>query len=213
MQDLLEDDFQFLQTVPDKVQIEAEELSTRSKDGHLLLTGGVHIKGKDIDIRADWVEIFPDQERIVLAGSVKVVERNSVLLSDRLELDRKTSRAVIRRAIILVKTDVSPKELSACVTSLELITAGRNVFTLQGVQLVKEGERYDVKQARFTACDCDDEAPSWEIRAYRADIIPQERAWLTWPVLYLKGLPIFAAHASSTPAVSLYWVTRLPNVT
>jgi len=192
-------DFQLLQTVPDKVQIEAEELVTRSKDGPLLLTGGVHLTGKDIDIRADWVEIFPDQERIVLAGSVKVVERNSVMLSDRLELDRKTSRAVIRRAIILVKKDVSPKELPACVTSLELIRAGRNVFTLQGAQVVKENQRYDISQARFTACDCGDEAPSWEIRACKADIIVEERAWLTWPVLYLKGLPVFAAPVAYLP--------------
>jgi LPS-assembly protein len=193
------DDFQLLQTVPDKVHIEAEELLARGKDGPVLLTGGVWLKGKDIDIRAEWVEIFPDQDRIVLAGSVKVVEGNSVMLSERLELNRKTSRAVIRRAIILVKKDVAPNQLPAYVTSLGLITAGRNVFTLQGTQVVKDKDRWDVSGARFTACDCGDQAPSWEIRACKADIIPEERAWLTWPVLYLKGLPVFAAPVAYLP--------------
>jgi hypothetical protein len=68
-----------------------------------------------------------------------------------------------------------------------------------GARLVRDPDPYEVEGARFTACDCGEEAPSWEIRSARADIRPGERAWLTWPVLYLKGIPVFLLPVAYLP--------------
>jgi hypothetical protein len=193
-------DFHWLQQAPGKLRIRAEKLVAKGKNGPVLLTGGVRVTGEHLDIRSEWMEIFPAQDRIVLAGSVRVIEDVTILLGDRVELDRKTSRLVIQHAVILVKQDVASEELPGYVTALDLIEAGNNAFSLRGDRVVREGNRYDVEGARFTACDCPgDETPSWEIRACRADVVPDERAWLTWPVFYAKGVPVLASPVAYLP--------------
>jgi len=156
-----------------------------------LLRDGVRVKGDRLTIQADWMEILTEKKQITMAGAVRIVEGTAVLLCDRLELDRRASVAVMHRAVILVKTDTSPGELAACRTASGLAGAGFNAMRFSGDRLVRDPDHYEVEGARFTACDCGDQAPSWEIRSLRADVRPGERAWLTWPVLYLKGIPVF----------------------
>jgi LPS-assembly protein len=191
-------DLRCLQSPPGRVRIEAGALWTRTKGGPVLLTGGVDIRGEGLSGHADWLEYFPEQDKIVMAGSVRLVEGDSILFGQRVELDRRLSRALVRGAVILLKRG-GRQDLSASASASELMSAGINAFTLQGERLVRSGDHYVVNGARFTACDCGSQAPSWEIRASHADIVPGERAWLIWPVLYLKGLPVFAMPAAYLP--------------
>ncbi len=191
-------DLRCLRSPPGRVRIEAGTLWARTKGGPVLLTGGVDISGEGLTARADWLEYYPGQDKIVMAGSVRLVEGNSILLGQRVELNRRLSGALVRGAIVLVK-EGGRRVLSAGATASELMSAGINAFTLQGERLVRSEGRYIVNGARFTACDCGSQAPSWEVRASRADVVPGERAWLIWPVLYLKGLPVFALPAAYLP--------------
>ncbi len=184
-------DFTYWESLPGPLEIHASQLVTRQDGDRVLLKDGVRVASENLSIQADWMEILTKEQRVTLAGSVRVIEGTAVLLCDRLELDRRSSIAVMRRAVILVKTDVAPGELAACRTACGLVGAGFNAMRFEGERLVRDPDHYEVEGARFTACDCGEEAPSWEIRAARADILPGERAWLTWPVLYLKGIPVF----------------------
>jgi len=164
-----------------------------------LLQDGVRVRGERLSIQAEWMEILTEKKQVTLAGAVRIVEGTAVLLCDRLELDRRASIAVMHRAVILVKTETTPDELAACRTASGLAGAGFNAMRFSGDRLVRDPDHYEVEGARFTACDCGESAPSWEIRAARADIRPGERAWLTWPVLYLKGIPVFLLPVAYLP--------------
>jgi len=145
------------------------------------------------------MEILTKKQQVTMAGSVRIVEDTSVLLCDRLELDRRSSIAVMHRAVILVKTGTTTDKLAACRTASGLARAGFNAMTFAGDRLVRDPEHYQIEGARFTACDCGDQAPSWEIRATSANVLPGERAFLTWPVLYLKGIPVFVLPVAYLP--------------
>jgi LPS-assembly protein len=181
------------------LQIEAGSLVTQEGGKRLLLQDGVRVRGGKLTIQADWMEILTEKKQITMAGAVRIIEGTAVLLCDRLELDRRASVAVMHRAVILVKTGVTPDKLAACRTASGLAGAGFNAMRFSGDRLVRDPDHYEVEGARFTACDCGDQAPSWEIRSARADIRPGERAWLTWPVLYLKGIPVFLLPVAYLP--------------
>jgi len=193
------EDFTYWESLPGPLEIEAGSLVAQEGGKHLLLQDGVRVRGDKLTIRADWMEIFPEKKQITMSGAVRIVEGTAVLLCDRLELDRRSSVAVMHRAVILVKTDTSPDKLAVCRTASGLSGEGFNAMRFIGDRLVRDPDHYEVEGARFTACDCGDEAPSWEIRSAWADIRPGERAWLTWPVLYLKGIPVFLLPVAYLP--------------
>jgi len=193
-------DFGLFDSRPGSLRIEAQRLGARGENGPILLTGGVHVTGGDLDIRAEWMEIFPEQERVVMAGAVRMIEGRAVLLGQRLEIDQDTGSAIIENAVIVIKEGVSSESLPGKKTARCLLDAGYNAFTLEGRRITRADEAYEVEGARFTACDCGpDEEPSWEIGAVHADVVPDERAWLRWPVLYLKGIPVFVSPIAYLP--------------
>ena len=193
------EDFTYWESLPGPLEIEAGSLVTKEGGESLLLRDGVRVQSGELTIRAEWMEILTEKKQITMAGAVRIIEGTAVLLCDRLELDRRASIAVMHRAVILVKTGVTPQELADCRTASGLAGAGFNAMRFMGDRLVRDPDHYQVEGARFTACDCGESAPSWEIRSARADIRPGERAWLTWPVLYLKGIPVFLLPVAYLP--------------
>jgi LPS-assembly protein len=193
------EDFTYWESVPGPLQIVAGRLVAKDGGKRLLLEDGVRVQGEKLTIQADWMEILTEKKQVTLAGAVRILEGTSVLLCDRLELDRRSSIAVMHRAIILVKSETTAEELASCRTASGLVAAGFNAMRFAGDRLVRDPDHYEVERARFTACDCGDQAPSWEIRAARADVLPGERAWLTWPILYLKGIPVFILPVAYLP--------------
>ena len=111
------EDFTYWESIPGPLQIEAGQLVAKDGGDRLLLTDGVLVKGGRLTIQADWMEILTKKQQVTMAGSVRIVEDTSVLLCDRLELDRRSSIAVMHRAVILVKTGVSADKLAACRTA------------------------------------------------------------------------------------------------
>ncbi len=193
-------DLRITEKLTGPVRIEAGRLTAREGGKHLLLSEGVHLIAEGLSVRAEWMEVWPDEERANLAGSVRLVDGPRVMLAERLELDQRQARAVIRRGILLVKRGVTQPELAACPTASGLSRAGTDALRLEGLRWVREGDAYRLTRARFTPCDCGpDEAPSWELRAAEADVVPDERAWLRLPVLVLKDVPVLALPVAYLP--------------
>ena len=60
-----------------------------------------------------------------MAGAVRIIEKQSVLLCDRLELDRRSSRAVLSRAVsglrgecLIINLPGSPKAVKECLEAI-----------------------------------------------------------------------------------------------
>ena len=183
-----------------EIRVTAQRLQVTEAGTHLLLTGGVHLVGDELDVRADWMEVFTGQERVVLAGSVRVVDGQGVVLAERLELYQADARWLMSRAVLVLKRAATHAQLASCKTASGLRQSGIEVYRLQGERWVRKEDAYQVEGARFSPCDCgQDEAPSWELRATEADVIPDDRAWLKDPILYIKGLPVFALPVAYLP--------------
>jgi LPS-assembly protein len=193
------EDFGLSLSMPRQLEIEAGQLEAVEEGKLILLTGGVHLSSSNLDIRAEWAQVDTANQKFIFSGSVRVIEGPSVLLVDRLELDGESS-ASMQQAVIVVKKHVDFKSLKRLTTAYELLKSGTNELTLIGREVEKKDDNYQLSSARFTACDCKhDKSPSWEIRACQADVVPDQRAWLTWPVLYLKGLPVFGLPLAYLP--------------
>ncbi|HOX45237.1 MAG TPA: hypothetical protein PK668_16700 [Myxococcota bacterium] len=182
------------------VRVEAGRLESDQGGRHLLLRGGVQVHAQDLELAAEWMEVWTEEERATLAGGVRIRRRGSALVAERLELDRRHARALLFRATVLVK-EVPPRDLpGSCPPAAVLVADGRNQLRLQALRWRREGGRWRLEEARLTACDCGpDEAPTWELWASEADVVPDERAWLRWPVLALKGVPAFALPLAYLP--------------
>ena len=169
----------------------ADDLWTR-QGGSLLLEGNVRVDGPGMTLRADWLEINPPSRRVVAGGNVRLVEGRAVLLAERLELDERLARALVQGARVLVKGRPLPPGWPEPLERRHLQQSGRNELTISGSRLRYRQRRYHIEGARLTTCDCGgDEAPSWELQACRAQVEPRQGAWLTWPLLRLKGVPVF----------------------
>lgn len=172
-------------------QIAADRLWAR-QGGSLLLTGNVRVDGPSLILRADWLEINPESRRVVAAGNVRLVEGRAVLLAERLELDERLSRALVSGVRVLVKSRPLPPGWPEPLERPLLRQRGHNELTIDGRRLLYRQRRYRIESARLTNCDCGgDEAPSWELQACRAEVEPRKGAWLSWPLLRLKGVPVF----------------------
>ena len=70
-----------------------------------------------------------------------------------------------------------------------------STFLLEADRVAVDSARSVVtaSELRFTPCECgSDASPSWAIGAQKARIDPNRGASLTWPVLYIEGVPVFA---------------------
>jgi LPS-assembly protein len=89
----------------------------------------------------------------------------------------------------------APLDLSRCRSVDDVRAAGRGRVEVGGALAHGEsgapGSRFEVERARITLCDCGTGAPSWEIRARHADVVPGKRAFLTLPIIYITPRFLF----------------------
>ncbi|HET8734618.1 MAG TPA: hypothetical protein VFM45_12710, partial [Anaeromyxobacteraceae bacterium] len=106
-------------------------------------------------------------------------------------------------------TKDEPLDLSRHATIADAERDGRNRLTVRaarasGASGSGDGAgRFTVEDARLTLCDCCGGAPSWEIRAEKAEIEPGKTATLTWPIVYVT--PRFLFVDEPVPVLPLPW--------
>jgi len=97
------------------------------------------------------------------------------------------------------------EDLSGCASGEEARGVGRNRLSFSGDRISghRGEERLLLEGARLTLCDCPRGAPSWELRARRADLVPGDRVILDWPVLYVT--PRFLGIGRPVPVLAFPW--------
>jgi len=114
-----------------------------------------------------------------------------------------------RGVIAFFKSDL--RDPAAAPTIAAAGSDGRNRLTLQAERASGEvpggdtAGRFTAEKVRLTLCDCCGGAPSWEIRADRAEVEPGRSAALTWPVVYVT--PRFLFIDEPVPVLPLPWLS------
>ena len=154
-------------------------------------------------VRAPEARVDPAEETIDASGGVLLTDPTRAL-SARVLRAFSGGRFLAEDVVAVFKA--SPQPLSSATTFDEARRHGRNRLVASGTRLEGEGDgRFTLQDARLTLCDCPGGgAPSWELQAPRADVMPGKRAILSWPVLRITPRFLFIDHP--VPVLVLPWL-------
>ncbi len=186
-----------------EVQVTADRLSYEGATGRVLLEGNARLRRGAVVVRARSISWDPASEEVRASGGVLLTDATRVVSADSV-------RAIVGGEIeaegVLAFVKDQPADLSGLRTVGEAARAGRNRLTFSGERLRGDAEgRVRLSGARLTLCDCPGgAAPSWEVTAREADIIPGKRAILHGAVLRIT--PRFLFIDRPVPVLPLPWL-------
>ncbi|HEX8440609.1 LPS-assembly protein LptD [Archangium sp.] len=155
--------------------------------GHTVLRSG------EVLLRADEVTYDQANEVAVAKGNVMLVSGQMAAVADEVTVDVKSLEANVKGGLFMQKRGVSPEALLAAQTPKELRDLGETPVLLSGSRIKRTGENsFQVDGLAFAPCLCDADTPTWRMEASRATVELNDHATLTWPVVYVHSVPVFA---------------------
>ncbi|MFO0580642.1 MAG: LPS-assembly protein LptD [Anaeromyxobacter sp.] len=174
----------------------------------------------DLAVEGERVVYDAARERYRLEGAARVRRGAIVLRADRAEVDARTGEAEASGHVLLTDSarviaadalraqlgggfvaegvvaflKARPLDLTGVTTLDAAHLAGTNRLSFSARKVTggtAPGGSLTLEDARLTLCDCGPgKEPTWALRARSADVIPGDRAILTWPVLYVHAVPV-----------------------
>jgi LPS-assembly protein len=184
------------------VSIDAGSIGYEVDAERYRLLGGARIQRGDAVLQAGEATYDAVSGEIVAGGGVLLTDPTRAVAAERI-------RAVLGGAFeadgVRAFLKVAPADLSGVETADGARAAGRNALSLSGERLSGDASgRLRLLGARLTLCDCGAGAPSWEVRAREADVVPGVRAVLSRPVVYVT--PRFLGVSRPVPVLWLPWL-------
>ncbi|MCY1045499.1 LPS assembly protein LptD [Corallococcus sp. bb12-1] len=168
----------------DYVVYESDILTAR---GHCELRSGPNV------LRADEVTYSEATQVATATGNVMFVSGMMAAIADDVRVDLRSNEANVKGGLFMQKKGVTPEALQAAKTPDELRKLGETPVLLSGTRIRRTGEAsFSVDGLAFTPCQCGPGEPSWRVEAKEASVVMGERAILTWPVVYVRSVPVFA---------------------
>ncbi len=190
--------------VPQQEDVRIEgDVTYQPGTGRLLVENGAVLRRGAVTIRARSATYDPASGEVRATGGVLLTDPTRVIKADAI-------RAVLEgeweaEGVVAFVKD-QPVDLGSAETIEAARRDGRNRLSFSGAHLRGEsGGPFRLDGARLTLCDCPgDCAPSWEVTARKADVIPGKRAILSWPVLRIT--PRFLFVKRPVPVLALPWL-------
>ncbi|RKH58588.1 LPS-assembly protein LptD [Corallococcus aberystwythensis] len=168
----------------DYVVYENDVLTAR---GHCELRSGPNV------LRADEVTYSEATQVATATGNVMFVSGLMAAVADDVRVDLRSNEASVKGGLFMQKKGVTPEALQAAKTPDELRKLGETPVLMSGTRIRRTGETaFSVDGLAFTPCQCGPGEPSWRVEAKEANVKMGERAILTWPVVYVRSVPVFA---------------------
>jgi len=184
------------------LQVEANDAVYDGTSDTLVLTGSVRLRRGDATLRAPEAVYQGRSGEALARGGVLVFQPGRATFADRLRL---LDGGAFEAWNVTSYFKQGPVDLSGSENIDAARRAGRNRFVLRAEHVEGPGgDRFFADGGRMTQCDCGGAAPSWEIRAWRADVIPGDRAMLTFPVIWIT--PRFLFIDKPVPVLPLPWL-------
>jgi LPS-assembly protein len=189
------------------VEVEAGRITYDVASERFHLEEGVRLRRGTVLLRARLGSYDPRTGEVDATGDVLLTAPGRVVAADGVHaiLDGPWEA---RGVVAFYKS--TPLDLSRDATIADAERDGRNRLTIRTAQasgIAPGGDaatRFTAEGVRLTLCDCCGGAPSWEIRAEKAEIEPGRTATLTWPVLYVTPRFLFIDHP--IPILPLPWL-------
>lgn len=176
-----------------KVEVAADELTYEPSTERVITRGHVLLKTEGLTLRADEVVYDQAEQKAWARGNVMFVSGLMAAVAEEVTIDLQSLEAHVKGGLFLRKRNVTEEQLLAARTPQELKKTGETVLTITGTRIKRVAENeFLVDDLSFTPCDCDPTEPSWRVEAASANVELGERAILTWPVVYIYRVPVFA---------------------
>jgi LPS-assembly protein len=189
------------------VEVEAGTIRFDVATERFALEDGVRLRRGEVAVRARAATYDPRSGAVDATGGVLLTAPGRAVAADGIHavLDGPWEA---RDVAIFAKG--SPLDLNAAADAAAAEREGKNRLTLRADRVTGRAgggggpEPFAAEGVRLTLCDCADGAPSWEIRASRAEVTPGRSAILSWPVLYVT--PRFLFVDTPVPVLPLPWL-------
>lgn len=182
-----------------EVTLRADVLRYRTDTDQVVADGHVRLEGQGVTVLSDHLT-YDARARRAVADHARILRGQTVGVADRVVVELDTSSVALENGLFLQKKGTSLAQLLGAPDAEALVATGQNQLALRGarIQRVSEDE-LAVDHLSFTPCDCDPAHPSWRIDARRAEVKVGDSVFLSWPVIYVHGVPVFAFPALDLP--------------
>lgn len=182
-------------------EIRAEHLFFDAREELYLAEGEAYFRRGALAVRAERLWVSRRTGRAVAEGQVVMVRGREVLRCSRVEIDLADLGFELDGFELRLVSRTPPRALAAALAEGRAPEAERARLILEGSHALRRGaNELEVDGVRFTPCDCGPDAdPSFSVRASSASIDLEGGAWLTFPVFYVKSVPVFALPVAYVP--------------
>lgn len=171
----------------------ADELTYERSGKVLVARGHAVLRDSGVTVWADELTYDQTLQHATAKGNVMMVRGLTVAFANEIGVDLQSDDATLERGFLIQKRGVKPEQLLAAKSAEELRALGQVSLAMTGTRIKRIGEgHFLVDDLSFTPCDCNPAKPSWRIDALHADLVEGERAILTFPVIFVHSVPVFA---------------------
>lgn len=159
----------------------------------LTASGHAELRTGGVLLRADELTYNQDAQKASARGNVMFISGTMAAVADEVHLDIAANEATLKGGLFMQKRGVTAEALLQAKTPQELRAMGETPLLLSGTRIKRTGPNaFLVDDMAFTPCECGPGEPSWRVEASEANVVMGERATLTWPVVYVHSVPVFA---------------------
>ncbi|MDC0715146.1 LPS assembly protein LptD [Stigmatella sp. ncwal1] len=175
------------------VEVTADLVVSEPERQLLIARGHTQLRTGGTVLRADEVTYDRGAQKVSATGGVMFVSGLFAAVADAVTVDLESNEATVEGGLFMQKRNVTPEALAAAETPQQLREMGETPVLMRGTRIRRtEANTFVVEDLVFNPCACGPGEPNWRLEARDASIVMGERAILTWPVVYLYSVPVFA---------------------
>ncbi|MCP3141134.1 LPS-assembly protein LptD [Pyxidicoccus xibeiensis] len=176
------------------VELAADFVTYEADKQVLLARGHCELRTGDMLLRADEVTYDEANQVATATGNVMFVGPGGMAaVADSVRVDIRSFEANLEGGLFMQKRGVTLEAMLTAKTPQELRAMGETPVILSGTRIKRTGPNsFVVDDLAFTPCECGPGEPSWRVEASSANVVLGERATLSWPVVYVRSVPVFA---------------------
>ncbi|MFQ5543018.1 MAG: LPS-assembly protein LptD [Nitrospiria bacterium] len=161
------------------IHLTSDRLQYFKESDLLLAEGAVLIEQGLMRLDADLMQLKRETGELEARGHVRFFDGQNNIDADQIELDMETKLGSIFNGRIFLKEDN---------------------FYIEGTKIIRSAvNRYEVKEASFTACDCRED-PDWHLEAERFQLTVDQFITGKNILFYAKDVPVFYLPYFAYPA-------------
>ncbi|MCE9666917.1 LPS assembly protein LptD [Myxococcus stipitatus] len=176
------------------VELAADFLTYEADKQVLTARGHCELRTGEMLLRSDEVTYDEANQVATASGNVMFVGPGGMAaVADDVRVDLRSFEATLQGGLFMQKKGVTLEALLTAKTPQELRAMGETPVLLSGSRIRRTGPNaFVVDDLAFTPCECGPGDPSWRVEASAANVVLGERATLSWPVVYVQSVPVFA---------------------